>query len=82
MTFKCLLPASVARGADFLWTDNGVPICNNQTGGVPLVEPGAHRIEVLVITADERELRGGGTVTVIGKTNGRKRPTRQHGSFP
>jgi hypothetical protein len=77
VTFKCLLPATVARGADFLWTDNGVPICNNQKGGVPLVEPGQHRIEVLVITGDERELRGGATVTVIGKANGRKRPTRQ-----
>lgn len=77
--FKAVLPASVAKGAYFLWTDNEVPICNGQTGSKILVKPGEHRIEVLVMTADDRELRGGGTVTIYQKTTNRKRPTRPYG---
>ncbi|MBN1342896.1 MAG: hypothetical protein JXQ73_09470 [Phycisphaerae bacterium] len=84
VSFKALVSQEVARGADFLWTDNGVPICNGQTGDKILAtskQREVHRIEVLVITADERELRGGTTVTVLGKINGQKRPTRQYGTF-
>ena len=79
--FKAVLPRSVAKGADFLWTDNGVPLCNGQTSDKVLYTPGKHRIEVLVITADERELRGGGTVQVLGKTNDRKRPAHSYGTY-
>jgi len=79
--FKAVLPQSVAKGADFLWTDNGVPLCNGQTSDKVLYTPGEHKIEVLVITADERELRGGGTVQVLGKTTGRKRPAHSYGTY-
>lgn len=76
--FKALLPASVAGGADFLWTDNGIPISNDQAGDKVLYTPGQHRIKVLVITAGERELRGGGVVQVLGTTKYRNRPPPPH----
>jgi len=79
VSFRAIVPAGAAQGADYLWTDNGIPICNEQTGTKLLVEPGTHRIEVLIITRDDRELRGGTSVEVSAK-NGR-RQTRDYGTF-
>jgi len=82
VSFRVVLPAGEGTKADFLWTDNGVPICNDPTGGKVLMEPGEHRIEVLVITANDQELRGGQTVQVLEKPKGPKRPTPQYGAYP
>ncbi len=82
VSFKAILPAQEAEKADFLWTDNGTPVCSGQNGYMVLSEAGEHRIEVLVITANDRELRGGQTVVVMEKSKGAKRPTHQYGSYP
>ncbi len=81
VSFRADLPVGISpTKADFLWTDNGIPICNGQTGEKILVSPGEHRIEVLVITSDNRELRGGHTVTVFRKLTNQRGPSRQYGT--
>jgi hypothetical protein len=67
INFKAELPAQEAEKADFAWADNGVPICNEQAGGMVLRKPGEHRIEVVVLVGRDRELRGSQTVQIIGK---------------
>lgn len=64
VSFEVHLPASQLGGADILWTDNGEPIANGATGQHILTEIGEHRIGVLVITEDGRELRDSQVVTV------------------
>lgn len=81
VSFRADLPVGVSpTKADFLWTDNGIPICNGQTGEKILVSPGEHRIEVLVITNDNRELRGGRKVTVFRRLTNQRGPSRQYGT--
>lgn len=72
VSYSTSLPANLQRGAFFLWTDNGEPISNGINGQKFLSEPGAHRLEVLVTTADGREYRAGRTVTVLERIG--KRP--------
>ena len=64
-------PAGLLNGAFFLWTDNGEPISNGINGQKFLTEPGTHRIDVLVTTADGREYRAGQTVTVLERVGRR-----------
>lgn len=71
VSFSVVLPGTLARGADFLWTDNGVPICNGSNGQKILVEPGEHQIGVLIITAAGQELRAAKTVKVLPRLNTR-----------
>lgn len=56
------------KGADFLWMDNGMWICDEQRGVKILDTPGRHRISVLVVTRDGEEYRGHREVVVLGKT--------------
>ena len=59
------LPAQWRKGAFFLWTDNGEPISNAVNGQKFLIEPGEHRLEVLVTTMDGREYRASETISVL-----------------
>jgi hypothetical protein len=65
VSFTVEMPKALKKGADFLWTDNGIPICNDIQGQKILMEPGRHRIGVLVITQDNQELRASSDVTVF-----------------
>ena len=71
VSYSASLPAHLARGAFFLWTDNGEPISNGINGQKFFSEPGTHRLEVLVTTADGREFRAAQTVTVLERINKR-----------
>ena len=59
------LPAEYERGADFLWFDNDMPIGNGPSGRKVLAHAGEHKISVLVVTRDDRELRASSNVTVL-----------------
>jgi hypothetical protein len=65
VSFTADVDAEQREGADFFWTDNGIPICSERNGQKILMEPGRHRIEVLVITKDNQEIRAGSDVTVF-----------------
>ena len=66
------MPAAMRHGAFFLWTDNGEPISNGVNGQKFLVDPGQHRLEVLVTTANGQELRASQTVTVLERISKRR----------
>ncbi|UCG33331.1 MAG: hypothetical protein JSU68_01625, partial [Phycisphaerales bacterium] len=59
------LPAEYERGADFLWFDNDMPIGNGPSGQKVLAHAGEHKISVLVVTKDDRELRASTNITVL-----------------
>jgi poly(3-hydroxybutyrate) depolymerase len=59
------LPTEHERGADFLWFDNDMPIGNGPAGQKVLTRAGEHKISVLVVTKDDRELRASTNVTVL-----------------
>jgi poly(3-hydroxybutyrate) depolymerase len=59
------LPTEHERGADFLWFDNDMPIGNGPSGQKVLTQAGEHRISVLVVTKEDRELRASTNVTVL-----------------
>jgi hypothetical protein len=59
------LPSGRARGSDFLWFDNGIPIGNDPSGQKVLTHAGEHEISVLVVTKDDQELRARTKVTVL-----------------
>jgi len=65
VAFTADLPPSLRDGADFLWSDNGRPFCYSQRGSTILTEPGVHRIAVLIVTKDNRELTASEKVTVL-----------------
>ncbi len=76
--FKAVPPSGVAGRAKYVWKLDGTAICNSETGETVITEPGAHRIEVIIMAPDGREYSGCGVVTVVGKSR-RKRPTRDYG---
>lgn len=78
-----LPPGKSSDNCDALWLHNGQPLSNGLTGASFFVEPGEHRLEVLVITDDNRELRGSKIVTVLPKRGGsqQRRPTQHYGVY-
>ncbi len=70
IAFAVELPPSVLDGADFLWMDNGMWICDQQRGIKILDRPGRHRISVLVVTRDGEEYRGRREVVVLANEPG------------
>lgn len=72
VSYSAVLPGKLRRGAYYLWTDNGEPISNGINGRKFLIEPGEHRVEVLVTTADGREFRAGQTITILEPTTHKK----------
>jgi len=71
VSFSATLPVAQQRGAFYLWTDNGEPICNGTHGQKFFTDPGTHRLEVLVTTADGEEHRAGQTITVLERIRSR-----------
>ena len=65
MSYTVHIPPTMRKGADVLWIDNGEPISKGISGQKTLVEPGQHKIEVLVVTEDNREFRANKTITVL-----------------
>ena len=65
MSYTVHIPMEMRKGADVLWIDNGEPISRGISGQRTLAAPGQHKIEVLVVTQDNREFRATKTVTVL-----------------
>lgn len=65
MSYTVHIPSEMRKGAEVLWIDNGEPISRGISGQKTLAQPGQHRIEVLVVTLDNREFRARKTVTVL-----------------
>jgi len=64
VAFRTDLTSEQLKGADFLWTLDGVPLCNTPNGAKILHESGTHHLAVLVITEDGQEHRGSTSITV------------------
>jgi hypothetical protein len=67
LTYSIELPDDVRRGASILWMDNGRPIGTAMAGSCVLKEVGEHKLEALIITAKDEEIRVSETVTVLPK---------------
>ncbi len=67
LSFRVDLPPEVLGGADFLWLDNGMWICDEPRGVKILDTPGIHRITVLVLTKSGEEYRGATNIQVLGR---------------
>ena len=65
MSYTVQIPAAMRKGADILWIDNGEPMSRGISGQKTLIEPGQHKVEVLVVTKNNREYRASKTVTVL-----------------
>ncbi len=65
MSYTVQIPPEMKKGADILWIDNGQPMSRGISGQKILTEPGQHKVEVLVVTRDNREYRASKTVTVL-----------------
>ncbi len=65
MSYTVHIPPQMRKGADVLWIDNGEPISRGISGQKTLTKPGQHKIEVLVVTRDNREFRADKTITVL-----------------
>ncbi len=65
MSYTVQIPLEMRKGADILWIDNGEPMSRGISGQKTLTEPGRHKVEVLVVTKDNREYRASKTVTVL-----------------
>lgn len=64
VAFSTDLPAEAARGANFLWSHNGTPVCDTARGARILDTTGVHTLSVLIIARDGKEYRGSTTVQV------------------
>ena len=65
MVYTVQIPLGMRKDADILWMDNGEPMPGGISGQKILIEPGRHKVEVLVVTKDNREYRASETVTVL-----------------
>lgn len=64
LAFSTDLADDQLKGADFLWSLNGTPICDTARGMKIFDTPGVHTLSVLLITRDGQEYRGSTTVQV------------------
>ena len=78
VSYRVDLPAEVQKGSSVLWTDNGRPISTAMNGYCVMRDVGQHRLEALIITQDDREIRLSETVEVLPKL-ATTRPTAQNG---
>ncbi len=65
MSYTVQIPPEMKKDADILWIDNGEPMSRGISGQKILTRPGQHKVEVLVVTKDNREYRASKTVTVL-----------------
>jgi hypothetical protein len=71
ISYRVDVPEAVRKGCSILWTDNGKPISTALSGYTVMRDVGEHRLEALVITPDDRELRVSEMVTVLPKLTSR-----------
>ncbi len=71
VSYRLELPEELQKGSSVLWTDNGRPISTAFSGYAVLRDAGAHRLEALVITADDREIRVSQIINVLPKLSTR-----------
>ena len=76
INYSAIVPGKLRRGAFFLWTSNGEPISNELTGQKYLIEPGKHKLEVLMTTADGKEYRAEKTITVLERVKNERSNTQ------
>jgi hypothetical protein len=67
VNYRVELPDDLKRGASILWTDNGRPISTAPSGYCVMREVGNHKLEALIITRGDREIRLVETVKVLPK---------------
>lgn len=67
VAFSTNLSDQQLRGADFLWSNNGKPICDTARGVKAFDAPGTHTLSVLAITRDGQQFRGSTTIHVPGR---------------
>lgn len=67
ISYRVELPEKYSKGSSVLWTDNGRAVSTATSGYIVLHDPGDHRLEVLVITPDDREIRRSEIITVLQK---------------
>ena len=65
LSYTVQMPKNMLAGADILWMDNGQPVSHGISGQRSLVQPGQHKLEVLVVTQNNSEYRASKTVTVL-----------------
>ena len=65
MSYTVQIPLGMREDAEILWIDNGEPMSRGISGQKTLTKPGRHKVEVLVVTKDNREYRASKTVTVL-----------------
>ncbi|MBU0637975.1 MAG: hypothetical protein KKB50_03860 [Planctomycetes bacterium] len=72
-------PPSWQRTANFLWTLDGVPICNGVNGQKTLAEPKEYTLGLRVVTADDEEYRAARLIRVLPRLNAGKLPASELG---
>jgi hypothetical protein len=77
VAFNTDLPTDISRGAEFLWTHNGAPVCDAPRGAKILDTPGTHTLGVLVIARDGQEFRGSTTIRVREPASGARASARR-----
>lgn len=77
--FSVDCPSDWLRSADFLWTLDGEPICNDINGQKALTKSGVYELGVLVVTSDGVEHRAAHNVRVLPRLakNGEATASRQ-----
>ncbi len=65
LSYTVQIPTEMRKDADISWIDNGEPMSVGISGQKTLIEPGQHKVEVLVVTREHQEYRAGGIVTVL-----------------
>jgi len=65
ISFEAVIPYALRHGADCLWMHNNAPICRGFSGQKIFTTPGEHRLSVLIVTDDNRELRASTQITVL-----------------
>jgi poly(3-hydroxybutyrate) depolymerase len=74
LAFSADCPADWLRGADFLWTLNGDPICSGVNGQKTITQPGEHTLGLLVVTTDGEEHRAYRLIRVLPHIEAARRP--------
>ncbi len=67
VSYTVQIPSAMMNGARVVWYDNGEPISEGISGQKSLSTPGQHRIEAIITTSANEEVRAVKTVTVLDR---------------
>jgi len=67
VSYTVQIPSAMTGGSRVVWYDNGQPISEGISGQKSLTTPGQHRIEAIITTRDNSEVRAVKTVTVLDR---------------